>query len=106
MNAYLHSLCTQFLVELNRSVSDSNIVSARFSGSPLEKITSYIWENFSHRLSLGQTAEYFLSGPATVEKLFAVAGKSFNQYVVECLHRNRAIYDRPGNLPAQRHFQP
>ena len=28
-NAYLNSLCTQFLVELNRSVSDSNIVSAQ-----------------------------------------------------------------------------
>ena len=86
MNAYLHSLCTQFLVELNRSVSDSNIVSARLDHRRplLEKITSYIWENFSHRLSLGQTAEYFFVSPATVENLFRQKlGKSFYQYVVE-----------------------
>lgn len=86
MNAYLHSLCTQFLVELNRSVSDSNIVSARLDHRRplLEKITSYIWENFSHRLSLGQTAEYFFVSPTTVENLFRQKlGKSFYQYVVE-----------------------
>lgn len=86
VNAYLHSLCTQFLVELNRSVSDSNIVSSRldYRRPLLEKIIAYIWENFSRRISLGQTADHFFVSTSTVENLFRQKlGKSFYQYVVE-----------------------
>ena len=86
VNAYLNSLCTQFLVELNRSVSDSNIVSARldYRKPLLEKIISYIWENFNDQLSLGKTAEFFFVSTSTIENLFRQKlGKSFYQYVVE-----------------------
>ena len=85
-NAYLNSLCTQFLVELNRSVSDSNIVSAQldYRKPLLEKIISYIWENFNEQLSLGKTAEFFFVSTSTIENLFRQKlGKSFYQYVVE-----------------------
>lgn len=86
VSASLHSLCTHFLVELNRTVSDSSIVSARmgYQRPLLEKIIAYIWENFSHRISLDQTAECFFVSPATVENLFRQKlGKSFYQYVIE-----------------------
>ncbi len=84
MNAYLHSLCTQFLVELNRSVSDSNIVSARLDHRRplLEKshpIFGKILVTDSHCKRLNTFCQ-----PRHCGKSFSPeARKIFYQYVVE-----------------------
>ena len=85
--ACAHYACINFLVQLNRTISDKNIVSGIHGHkSPLlDKLVTYIHENYASPITLQGTAEHFFVSPSTVEHLFTQKlGKSFYRYVIEC----------------------
>jgi len=80
------SHCINFLVELNRSVSEqlAQISTEDGQHSLLEQIIAHISENYQNPLSLNETAALFFVSPSTVENLFKQRlGKSFYRYITE-----------------------
>ena len=78
--------CMNFLVRLNRSVSDDTVVaSPRDSENPLlEQVIAYIHGHYGERLSLQDAARRFFVSPSTVEHLFTQKlGWSFYRYVTK-----------------------
>lgn len=85
--AYFYSLCTTFLVKLNRITANGQVVSSphEHKNSLLDKLLTYIHENYASPISLASAAEQFFVSPSTVEQLFSKKlGKPFYRYVTEC----------------------
>lgn len=85
--AYFYSLCTTFLVMLNRIVAEGKIITGthEHKNTLLDKLLAYIHENYASPISLASAAEQFFVSPSTVEQLFSKKlGKPFYRYVTEC----------------------
>lgn len=85
--AYFYSLCTTFLVKLNRITANGQVISSphEHKNSLLDKLLTYIHENYASPISLASAAEQFFVSPSTVEQLFSKKlGKPFYRYVTEC----------------------
>lgn len=85
--AYFYSLCTTFLVMLNRITANGQVISSphEHKNSLLDKLLTYIHENYASPISLASAAEQFFVSPSTVEQLFSKKlGKPFYRYVTEC----------------------
>ena len=85
--AYEKYSCLGFLIQLNRTVSDQNVISSIHDHkSPLlDQILAFVQENYAAPLTLKKVAEHFFVSPSTVEHLFSQKlGKSFYRYVIEC----------------------
>jgi len=85
--AYFYSLCTTFLVMLNRIVAEGKVTSStpEHKNTLLDKLLAYIHENYASPISLASAAEQFFVSPSTVEQLFSKKlGKPFYRYVTEC----------------------
>lgn len=85
--ASFYSQCTNFLVALNRIVTDNNIIPNRYDhqSSLMDRLLGYIHDNYANPISLSSVAEHFFVSPSTVEQLFSKKlGKPFYRYVTEC----------------------
>ena len=85
--AYFYSWCTTFLIILNRIVAEGKVVSSthEHKNTLLDKLLTYIHENYASPISLASAAEQFFVSPSTVEQLFSKKlGKPFYRYVTEC----------------------
>ena len=86
-DAYLYSLCLNFMVFLNRIVAEEHILlhKHRSSGNLLDKVLSYIHNHYTEQITLNQVAESFFTSASSIELLLTKkVGKPFYRYVTEC----------------------
>lgn len=86
-DAYLYSLCLNFMVLLNRIVAEEHILlhKHRSSENLLDKVLSYIHDHYTEPITLNQVAEHFFSSASSIELLLTKkVGKPFYRYVTEC----------------------
>ena len=86
-NAFLYSLCLNFLVLLNRIIADEHtfLPGHGRSGSLLDRVLAYIHANYTTAITLNQVAEHFFTSASSIELLLTKKlGKPFYRYVTEC----------------------
>ena len=85
-DAYLYSLCLNFLVLLNRIITDEHTLLPKpQSNNLLDRVLSYIHNNYTSPITLNQVAEHFFTSPSSIELLLTKkVGKPFYRYVTQC----------------------
>lgn len=85
--AAFYSFCLNFLVSLNRIVSDEHLLVSKYqqSDSLLDNVLAYIRDNYTGNITLNSVAEHFFTSPSNIETLLTKrVGKPFYRYVTEC----------------------